>query len=91
MITAPVMEAYNETPAGEVRRAVATGAFPVTGDVNVTVQAMINCVEMPVAPRRLALGKDAYWDVRASLEERLAELDAQKDLALSSDVSLTKH
>lgn len=84
MVTAPVMDEYENTPAGDTRRAIAQGTFPITGDVNKTVQAMIDCVETSPAPRRLALGKDAYEDMRASLVARLAELDAQKDLALSS-------
>lgn len=84
MLTAPAMDVYENTPAGDTRRAIAQGTFPITGDVNKTVQAMIDCVEVSPAPRRLALGKDAYEDMRASLVARLAELDAQKDLALSS-------
>ncbi|RIV17915.1 SDR family oxidoreductase [Fibrisoma montanum] len=84
MVTAPVMDVYENTPAGDTRRAIAEGTFPITGDVNKTVQAMIDCVGTSPAPRRLALGKDAYEDMRASLMARLAELEAQKDLALSS-------
>ncbi len=84
MVTAPILDVYENTPAGDTRRAIANGTFPITGDVDKTVQAMIDCVEVSPAPRRLALGKDAYEDMRASLVARLAELDAQKDLALSS-------
>ena len=84
MVTAPEMDVYENTPAGDTRRAIAQGTFPITGDVNKTVQAMVDCVEVSPASRRLALGKDAYEDMRAALVARLAELDAQKDLALSS-------
>jgi len=87
LVTAPVMEAYDQTPAGDVRRAIANNAFPITGDVNKTVQAMIDVVEINPAPRRLAMGKDAYNDMRAALVSRLEELDAQKELALSSDIA----
>jgi len=87
MITAPAMEAYEQTPAGAVRRAIAQGTFPITGDVDKTVQAMIASVEQSPAPRRLALGRDAYTDMRASLVARLAALDAQKDLALASELN----
>jgi len=87
LIDAPVMEAYERTPAGDVRRALADGGFPITGDVNVTVQAMIDVVEKQPVQRRLAMGRDAYNDMRASLIGRLEELDAQKELALSSDIS----
>ena len=86
MTTAPIMEAYDNTPAGDVRRAVASGVFPLTGDVNKSVQAMINSVDIVPAPLRLALGGDAYRDMRASLLSRLEALDAQKDLALASEI-----
>lgn len=86
MVMAPVMEAYDQTPAGYVRRLVAGGGFPLTGDINKTVQAMIDVVEINPAPLRLAMGKDAYTDMRAALVSRLTELDAQKELALSSEI-----
>jgi len=84
MVTAPIMEEYDQTPAGDVRRAIADGGFPIKGDVNITVQAMIDVVEVTPAPRRLIMGADAYRDVRTSLVSRLEALDAQKELALSS-------
>jgi len=84
MVTAPIMEEYDQTPAGHVRRAVFDGGFPIKGDVNKTVQAMIDVVEISPAPRRLTMGEDAYRDIRASLVSRIEALDAQKELALSS-------
>jgi len=84
LVTAPVIEAYDQTPAGDVRRAIANNDFPINGDVDITVQAIIDTVEINPAPLRLALGKDAYIDMRASLVSRLEALDAQKELALSS-------
>ncbi|QNL48153.1 SDR family oxidoreductase [Olivibacter sp. SDN3] len=87
MVTAPVMDAYDATPAGDVRRAIAQGTFPIKGDVERSVQAMIECVDQKPAPLRLALGGDAYRDVRASLVARLEALDAQKDLALASEMA----
>lgn len=86
MITAPVMDVYDQTPAGDVRRAVANGDFPIKGDVNQTIQAVINSVEESPAPLRLALGGDAYRDVRAALASRLESLDNQKELALASEM-----
>lgn len=86
MATAPVMEAYDQTPAGDVRRAIAKGAFPIRGNVEKTVQEIINCVEVSPAPLRLALGGDAYRDMREALVSRLNALDAQKELALASEL-----
>ena len=85
MTTAPVMEAYDKTPAGDVRRAIAAGTFPIKGDVDKSVQAMIDSVDVLPAPLRLALGGDAYRDMRAALISRLEMLDAQKELALASE------
>jgi NADP-dependent 3-hydroxy acid dehydrogenase YdfG len=86
MVTAPIIDAYDKTPAGDVRRAVASGSFPIKGDVNKSVQAIIDCVEVSPAPLRLALGGDAYRDMRASLVARLKSLDDQKELALASEM-----
>ncbi len=88
MTTAPVMEAYENTPAGDVRRAIAAGTFPITGDVDKSVQAMIDSVDVSPAPLRLALGGDAYRDMRAALVSRLQMLDAQKELALASEMNV---
>lgn len=86
MVTAPIIEAYDKTPAGDVRRAIAAGNFPIKGDVNKTVQAIIDSVEVSPAPLRLALGGDAYRDMRASLVARLEALDNQKEIALASEM-----
>jgi NADP-dependent 3-hydroxy acid dehydrogenase YdfG len=86
MVTAPVMEAYDKTPAGDVRRLAESGNFPINGDVNKTVQAIIDCVEVSPAPLRLALGGDAYRDMRASLVARLQALEDQKAIALASEM-----
>lgn len=77
--------AYDATAVGDLRRAWAAGAFPVPGDPKKMVDAMIAAVEAEVAPRRVALGSDAYTSIRAALVDRLAALDAQKDIALSTD------
>jgi len=47
----------------------------------------IDSVEQKPAPLRLALGGDAYYHVRASLVARLEALDAQKDVALASEIA----
>lgn len=81
---APMPE-YDQTPAGDMRRALASGAFTANGDPVRTVQAIIASVSQHPAPRRLTLGSSAYTSVRAALVERLALLDAQKDVAFSAD------
>jgi NAD(P)-dependent dehydrogenase (short-subunit alcohol dehydrogenase family) len=86
IVSPPPMAVYDATPAGEVRRALASGSFAVKGDPVKMAQAMIDSVDRTPAPRRLTLGSGAYGRVRAALVERLAALDAQKDIALSSDV-----
>jgi NAD(P)-dependent dehydrogenase (short-subunit alcohol dehydrogenase family) len=85
LVTAPVMEAYDKTPAGDVRRAIAAGTFPIKNDVGISVDSIIKSVDVHPAPLRLALGGDVYRDVRAALVARLEALDAQKDIALASE------
>ncbi len=86
LVRAPSMAVYENSPVGEMRRALAAGTFfKVRGDVLKMVQAMIDSVDRNPAPKRLALGSNAYNSIRAALIDRLAVLDAQKDIALLTD------
>jgi NAD(P)-dependent dehydrogenase (short-subunit alcohol dehydrogenase family) len=85
LVSAPPMAAYENTAAGAVRRAFAGGTFPVKGDAVKMAQAMIDSVDRSPAPKRLTLGSDAYERVRAALIDRITALDAQKDIARSTD------
>lgn len=82
---APAMAAYAQTPAGAVRRRVESGFREQPGDPERMVRAMIASVDQHPAPKRLALGSDAYRNMEAALSERLASLRAQKELAYSTD------
>lgn len=85
VVTAPAMAAYEDTPAGAIRRAVTSGRFDLPGDAGKVAQAMIDSVEVDPAPRRLVMGRGSYERIRPALLERLAELDAQRALAFSTD------
>ncbi len=86
LVMAPALAAYAPTPAGDLRRALEANAFPLPGDPAKMVQAMLDSVDRHPAPKRLTLGSGAYTQVRAALVDRLAVLDAQKDLAFSTDL-----
>ena len=82
------MPAYENSLVGEVRRKVMSGNlkdFGAIGDPNKIAQAMIDSTSRSPAPRRLAMGSTTYAHIRETLTNRLAELDAQKDIALSTD------
>jgi hypothetical protein len=49
------------------------------------MQAVIDCVDLAEAPKRLVLGSDAYSAIHDVLTVRLAALEAQKQIALSTD------
>jgi NAD(P)-dependent dehydrogenase (short-subunit alcohol dehydrogenase family) len=80
---APVMPEYDAGPVGDVRRAIASGAFRITNDPVAIAAAMISSVGVSPAPLRLPLGDDTYRDVRAAYVTRLDHLDASRDIALS--------
>lgn len=86
MVSGRPMEIYDGTPVGDFRRAVAEGLVPNNGDPVKMANAMIDSVYANPAPLRLALGSDAYFAIRGVLVSRLAALDAQKAIALSTDV-----
>ncbi|WP_338661284.1 SDR family oxidoreductase [Pararoseomonas sp. SCSIO 73927] len=82
---APPMEAYEQTPAGEVRRAIGTSAFPIKGDAERTVQAIVAAADSPRPAFRLTLGSTAYDSISAALRGRLDALLAQRAVAFSAD------
>lgn len=82
---ADVLPAYDDTPAGDVRRMIASGGFPIKGDARRSVDAMIAAMDSEHPPLRLALGSTAYASIGVALAERLRALEAQKDVALSAD------
>jgi hypothetical protein len=47
---------------------------------------MIDSVDQNPASKRIALGRDAYTMIHKALTDRLAALEAQKDLAFSTDL-----
>ena len=79
------MAAYENMPAGEMRRMLAAGTFVLKGDADRMAQAMMACAGRNPAPRRLTLGSDAYVRVQAALRDRLAALEAQREIAWSTD------
>ena len=82
------LDAYAATPVGGMRRHIEgggnlTGNAP--GDPAKVAAAIIAAATQTPAPRRIALGSDAYEEIRAALTGRLAELDAGEKLARSTD------
>lgn len=84
------LDAYDQTAAGEFRRMVAAaGEAMFRNDPVKVASAIIASVEQSPAPRRLTLGADAYREIHAALTSRLAMLEGQKELALSTEVGVT--
>ena len=83
-VSPPTMPEYDATTVGDVRRAIAGGAFRIDGDPAKMARAIIDSVDVNPAPLRLTLGADTFRDVRRSLSDRLALVDAQRELAHST-------
>jgi len=82
------LDVYDRTPAGDFRRmAAAAGLAMFPGDPRKVAAAIVASADQSPAPRRLTLGSDAYALVHEALTGRLAALEAQKELAYSTDVS----
>lgn len=86
LITPPPMSAYENTPSSEMRQMLESGAFKVVGDPIKMARAIIDSTDRSPAPTRITMGSTAYAKVRAALVSRIAVLDAQKDLAFSTDM-----
>ncbi|MRN53163.1 SDR family oxidoreductase [Paenibacillus monticola] len=82
---APKIDAYDISPASMVRRIIEEGTSVSLGDPAKMAKIMIDSVDQHPAPKRIALGSDSYTTIHKALTERLANLEAQKDLAFSTD------
>jgi hypothetical protein len=79
------LSAYEGTPAGAVRRAVKERRFDIRGDAGRTASAIIAAANSEKPPFRLPLGSIAYGNLTRELARRLAEIEAQRDVAFSAD------
>jgi NAD(P)-dependent dehydrogenase (short-subunit alcohol dehydrogenase family) len=80
------MAAYAGTPVGFVHQIVQDRSRLPIGDPGKMVELMIASVDQSPAPKRLVLGSDAYTAIQKALTERLASVEAQKSVALSTDL-----
>jgi NAD(P)-dependent dehydrogenase (short-subunit alcohol dehydrogenase family) len=80
------IEAYKGTPAAMVHTMIKDTWRLPPGDPARMAKIIIDTVEQIPAPKRIALGSDAYGAIHKALTDRLAVLEAQKDLAFSTDV-----
>ncbi|MBP2169622.1 NAD(P)-dependent dehydrogenase (short-subunit alcohol dehydrogenase family) [Erwinia toletana] len=81
LVMAAAMAEYDGTPGHLLSQ-----PFPWIGDAKKMVREMIASVDRSPAPHRLALGSDAYNLIKAALEQRLADLEADKAITLSTDL-----
>ncbi|MCL6706921.1 SDR family oxidoreductase [Pseudomonas sp. R2.Fl] len=85
LVRATPMADYDDSPAHALIKAADSGQWVIAGDPVRMVEAMISSADTAEAPLRLTLGADAYRHVRSALTERLAALEAQKEIAFSAD------
>ncbi|NID05766.1 SDR family oxidoreductase [Luteibacter jiangsuensis] len=79
------LAAYEETPAGAIRRGIGDGGFEIKGDAARTVAAMISAARSDTPPLRLTLGSTAYASISQALRARSKALEPQREVAHSAD------
>jgi len=87
----PAIEAYRGTPASMMRQAVEAlreageGSSQAGGDPAKMARVMIDSVDQSPAPKRVVMGSDVYDSLLATYRERAASLEAQREIAFSTD------
>ncbi|WP_338145760.1 SDR family NAD(P)-dependent oxidoreductase [Streptomyces scabichelini] len=81
----PRIPAYDASPSRRIKDILDGTSLHSPGDPGKMVDAMIAGVVEEPAPLRLALGSDSYQHITRTLSTRLAQLQAQRDLACSTD------
>ncbi|CAB3745883.1 SDR family oxidoreductase [Paraburkholderia solisilvae] len=86
-VQAEPIDAYEQTAVGMFRhRSREAGDANYGGDPRKVAQAIIAATDADTAPERLVLGADAYTVVHRALTQRLAALEAQQDIAMSTQL-----
>lgn len=91
------LDAYNDQPARDFKRlyqniqSTKESLNMIVGDPQKMAKVIIQRVDEGNGPLRMALGSDAYEDIKTALTSRLAELEAQKELAYSTDADDVVH
>lgn len=74
----PKMDSYDGTPAGMAGAILQDTSRLPQGDPVKMVKIMIDSVDQNPAPKRIALGSDAYTIIHKAPTERLAVLEARR-------------
>ncbi|MBB5610076.1 MULTISPECIES: SDR family oxidoreductase [unclassified Janthinobacterium] len=80
------LDAYQGTPAAMVHAMLKDTSRLPLGDPTKMSSIIIDSVEQTPAPRRIVLGSDSWGIIRKALTERLAAVEAQQELAASTDI-----
>jgi len=79
------LAAYKDTPVSMIRTVLEDPARIPAGDPEKMVKIMIDSVDQNPAPKRLVLGSDSFNMIQKALTDRLAAVESQKELAISTD------
>jgi NAD(P)-dependent dehydrogenase (short-subunit alcohol dehydrogenase family) len=79
------LEAYKGTPAAMVHTMIKDTSRLPPGDPAQMAKVIIGSVDQNPAPKRIALGSDAYGAIHKALTDRLSALEAQRVVAFSTD------
>jgi NAD(P)-dependent dehydrogenase (short-subunit alcohol dehydrogenase family) len=79
------LEAYKGTPAAMVHTMIKDTSRLPPGNPAQMAKVIIGSVDQDPAPKRIALGSDAYGAIHKALTDRLSALEAQREVAFSTD------
>jgi NAD(P)-dependent dehydrogenase (short-subunit alcohol dehydrogenase family) len=79
------LDAYKGTPAGMVHAMIKDPSRVPPGDPAEMSAIIIESVDQEPAPKRIVLGSDSWGIIRKALADRLAVVEAQNELAASTD------
>jgi NAD(P)-dependent dehydrogenase (short-subunit alcohol dehydrogenase family) len=81
----PRLEAYDGTPAAAIRAIIEERAAVPPGDPAKMAAVIIGSAGRDPAPSRIVLGTDSFTIISQALADRLAVIQAQRELAAATD------